>query len=141
MEVKVFSLRWGECGFDDAPMQAWLDGRPALHVWEHLISRDGQPVWCLLVGAPERAQPSRPARPEGERTEVSPGAQPLFEALWRWRNDRARRDGRPAYVLFHNTTLAAIAEAAPTNREALGGVPGVGEARLRDYGEEVLGKR
>jgi superfamily II DNA helicase RecQ len=40
--------------------------------------------------------------------------QALFNALKKWRNDCARRDGKPAYVLFTNAQLAHMAQQRPT---------------------------
>jgi DNA helicase-2/ATP-dependent DNA helicase PcrA len=62
----------------------------------------------------------------------------LYEALRRWRKERASRDGVPAYVVFHDTTLAEIADRIPRTSAALLAVPGVGPAKLERYGAEVL---
>jgi ATP-dependent DNA helicase RecQ len=66
------------------------------------------------------------ARPEG------------FEALKAWRLVRARAEEVPAYVIFHNATLAEIAGRRPTSLAELASVPGVGPAKLERYGEDVL---
>jgi DNA helicase-2/ATP-dependent DNA helicase PcrA len=63
---------------------------------------------------------------------------PVFQALKQWRLERARRDGVPAYVIFHDTTLQEIAAAAPTSAIALGRISGVGPAKLERYAAEVL---
>jgi ATP-dependent DNA helicase RecQ len=44
----------------------------------------------------------------------------------------------PAYVVFHDSTLAAVAAARPANLTELLRVPGVGDAKLRKDGQEVL---
>jgi DNA helicase-2/ATP-dependent DNA helicase PcrA len=61
-----------------------------------------------------------------------------FEALKAWRLARARAEEIPAYVVFHNTTLAEIAARRPTSLADLAAVPGVGPAKLERYGQEVL---
>jgi ATP-dependent DNA helicase RecQ len=61
-----------------------------------------------------------------------------LDRLRRWRLETARAAGVPAYVVFHDSTLAAIAGARPTNPAELLRVPGVGDSKLRKYGEEVL---
>jgi ATP-dependent DNA helicase UvrD/PcrA len=71
------------------------------------------------------------------RREV-PADGPVYTALKSWRLERAKADDVPAYVVFHNSTLAAIAEHAPTSLGELAQVPGVGPAKLERYGEEVL---
>ena len=61
-----------------------------------------------------------------------------FEALKAWRLARARAEEVPAYVIFHNTTLAEIAGRRPRSLAELAAIPGVGPAKLGRYGEEVL---
>jgi DNA helicase-2/ATP-dependent DNA helicase PcrA len=63
---------------------------------------------------------------------------PLYAALKQWRLRRASADELPAYVVFHNTTLAEIAGRRPRDLAELGAVPGVGPTKLERYGEEVL---
>jgi len=41
-------------------------------------------------------------------------------------------------VIFHDATLAAIAEARPASLAALGEVPGIGRSKLERYGETIL---
>jgi ATP-dependent DNA helicase RecQ len=62
----------------------------------------------------------------------------LFEALRAWRRDTAQTQGVPPYVIFHDATLAAIVRAKPADLGALAGVPGIGEAKLRRHGTELL---
>jgi ATP-dependent DNA helicase RecQ len=59
-------------------------------------------------------------------------------ALKRWRLRRATADDLPAYVVFHNSTLAEIAGRRPRDLSELGTVPGVGPTKLERYGDEVL---
>ena len=63
---------------------------------------------------------------------------PVYVALKRWRLQRAKADEIPAYVVFHNTTLAEIAERRPQTIAELASVPGIGPAKLERYGTEVL---
>src|SRR5262245_2293995 len=63
---------------------------------------------------------------------------PLYETLKRWRLETAKAEERPAYVIFHNSTLAEIVRRAPRTREELAAVPGVGPAKLERYGDAVL---
>ena len=75
-----------------------------------------------------QASTSRPAEPDD----------PLYAALKKWRLQRATADDLPAYVVFHNSTLAEIAGRRPRDRSELGAVPGVGPTKLERYGDEVL---
>jgi DNA helicase-2/ATP-dependent DNA helicase PcrA len=74
------------------------------------------------------AAPAREAEPDD----------PIYVALKQWRLRRASADELPAYVVFHNTTLAEIAGRRPRDLAELSAVPGVGPAKLERYGTEVL---
>jgi DNA helicase II / ATP-dependent DNA helicase PcrA len=63
---------------------------------------------------------------------------PTYAALKRWRLQRSKSDEIPAYVVFHNSTLAEIAARRPSTIAELASVPGVGPAKLERYGDEVL---
>ncbi|MFL6017065.1 MAG: ATP-dependent helicase [Gaiellaceae bacterium] len=63
---------------------------------------------------------------------------PIFAALKQWRLERSRADDVPAYVVFHNSTLAEIAGRKPQSLGDLALVPGVGPAKLERYGDDVL---
>lgn len=62
----------------------------------------------------------------------------LFLALKRWRSEVARERDLPAYVIFHDTTLADIATLKPSNARALLGVKGVGQTKCDLYGPAIL---
>ncbi len=63
---------------------------------------------------------------------------PTAERLRAWRLERAREDGVPPYVVFHDTVLHAIADAQPTSLGELSRIAGVGPAKLERYGDAVL---
>ena len=65
-------------------------------------------------------------------------AQARFTALKAWRAEVAREHNLPAYVIFHDATLAAIAERAPQSLADLQGISGIGAKKLEAYGAEVL---
>jgi DNA helicase II / ATP-dependent DNA helicase PcrA len=62
----------------------------------------------------------------------------LFERLRDWRSNRAKEQSLPAYCVFTDATLTAIAESNPTSRADLSGISGVGAAKLDRYADEVL---
>ena len=64
--------------------------------------------------------------------------QSRYLALKAWRAEVAREHNLPAYVIFHDTTLLAIAELAPHSLDELQGVSGIGVKKLEAYGQEVL---
>ena len=62
----------------------------------------------------------------------------LYERLRAWRLERSRADGVPAYVVFTDATLTAIAESRPGSEPELAAIPGIGRAKLDRYGPDVL---
>jgi ATP-dependent DNA helicase RecQ len=61
-----------------------------------------------------------------------------YSALKAWRAEVAREHNLPAYVIFHDATLAAIAQRAPQSLNDLQGISGIGAKKLEAYAEEVL---
>jgi DNA helicase-2/ATP-dependent DNA helicase PcrA len=116
-----------------------------------LSSSSRRPSRFLAALEPPRPAAGRSAgRPAGRparRVRVLPGPpvatapspdDSLLEALRRWRRERASEDGMPAYVVAHDTTLAAIADARPRTLPALRRVHGMGPTKLERYGAEIL---
>ncbi len=62
----------------------------------------------------------------------------LFDALKKWRLERARTDKIAPFIVAHNTLLAAIAKRPPTSVQQLMGMPGFGAKKLETYGEDIL---
>jgi ATP-dependent DNA helicase RecQ len=70
--------------------------------------------------------------------DLSPEQESVFEKLRAWRGATAKEQSVPAYVVFHDATLRAIAVAAPSTLGELAGINGVGESKLSKYGESIL---
>jgi len=102
--------------------------------WLYLTWSDGAKPSAFLVelGVVEASVPAR------RRTKEALPDTPEVAALRRWRRERADADGVPAYVVFHDTTLAEIAERRPASRGELADVPGIGPTKLDRYGDELL---
>jgi ATP-dependent DNA helicase UvrD/PcrA len=95
----------------------------------HLVlTWSGRPSRFLGELGVRAVVPAREAEPDD----------PLYAALKQWRLRRATADELPAYVVFHNTTLAEIAGRRPRDLAELSAVPGVGPTKLERYGSEVL---
>lgn len=62
----------------------------------------------------------------------------LFASLRAWRKQRSDEDEVPAYVVFSDATLEALAEVRPKDRRGLEGIKGIGPAKVEKYADEVL---
>ena len=100
--------------------------RARRHLWVTWVRRPSP--FLAELGAAKSARAA--AEPE-------PG-DPVYAALKRWRLERAKADGVPAYVVFHNSTLAEVAARRPSTLNELASVPGVGPTKLERYGADVL---
>ena len=90
-------------------------------------------------------QPKQPRRKRDRATsgadqelDLAPEALIRFNALRTWRANTAREQNVPAYVIFHDSTLRAIATNAPEDMDELARIPGIGASKLDRYGEDVL---
>lgn len=89
----------------------------------------------VSAAAPKRTRKSS-APPAAAN--LGPDAQVRFINLKAWRAEVAREHNLPAYVIFHDATLAAIAERNPASLDDLQGISGMGAKKLEAYGSEVL---
>ncbi len=62
----------------------------------------------------------------------------LFESLRSWRKEQAEAQSVPAFVVFSDATLEALAEVKPTDRQGLQSINGIGAAKLEKYAEDLL---
>jgi ATP-dependent DNA helicase RecQ len=91
--------------------------------------------------APKRGERSRAGGAPKDKPPPLPldeAALQRFAALKAWRAEVAREHNLPAFVVFHDATLAQMARECPQGIDALAGISGVGAKKLQAYGEEIL---
>ena len=86
----------------------------------------------------ERKRTRGARKGEAAAIDLPAGAAARFDLLREWRAEVAREQNVPAYVIFHDATLRAIALADPGGLESLRDINGVGDRKLERYGEAVL---
>ncbi len=84
------------------------------------------------------ARAPRSPKLRGEAASLDTGARTLFDALKAWRLEQAKVQGVPAYVILHDRTLAAIAQARPASLAELARIGGIGAAKLDRYGAAIV---
>ncbi|WP_438854119.1 DNA helicase RecQ [Agromyces sp. M3QZ16-3] len=102
----------------------------------------------VLSGATQvsfRTEPERPVRASRSSRAAAPAAADLeprdaelFEALRAWRASEAREQGVPAYIVFGDATLRAVAVRRPSGVADLDGISGIGAKKLDAYGEALV---
>jgi ATP-dependent DNA helicase RecQ len=75
---------------------------------------------------------------KNDRMALDPASSALYEILRAERTRLAREQRIPAYIIFHDSTLAAIATARPRTLDELGEIPGMGKTKIERYGTAVL---
>jgi ATP-dependent DNA helicase RecQ len=107
-------------------------GEPAAGV---LRGETPVPLRKDTIGRPASAPRARKA---SAADALDAGDRPLFEALRAWRAETAREQGVPAYIVFGDATLRALAEHRPASLADLDGITGIGAKKREAYGEGVL---
>jgi ATP-dependent DNA helicase RecQ len=108
------------------------------------ILKGGAQVWMKQASE----KPSRSRSKSGSRKaskDLAPDGAPLslaerecLDALKAWRAEVAREHNLPAFVIFHDATLRALAAQQPRTLADLDGIAGIGQKKLEAYGAEVL---
>jgi DNA helicase-2/ATP-dependent DNA helicase PcrA len=107
------------------------------------MTRAKRTLWLSWSGSPSRflaelgATATKEARAVRSSSETRSWT-PVGERLRAWRLERARADGVPPYVIFHDSVLHAIADADPRSLGELAVIGGVGPTKLDRYGTAVL---
>ena len=100
-------------------------------------------LYGLGEGAPVKSSPARSQALPFDRkttgeTPLTAEQQELADRLRTWRKERAARDGVPAFVVFNDRTLRALARSGARGAEDLIAVHGFGAAKVDRYGDELL---
>jgi DNA helicase-2/ATP-dependent DNA helicase PcrA len=122
VEVALDALRAGEVPAD----------------WRAFFAARAEREQGQLIGTSGRAGRRGGGRAAGALSDLDEDGRQLFEALKQWRATVAKAASVPAYVVFHDSTLEAIATARPRSGRELLALPGLGPVKVGRYGEGVL---
>jgi ATP-dependent DNA helicase RecQ len=93
------------------------------------------------AGAGSKKRSSKPTKTSVKgmaEASLNAGALERLGRLKAWRAEVAREHNLPAFVIFHDATLRAIADKSPQNLADLEGISGMGSKKLHAYGAEVI---
>ena len=138
--LSVFGIVGAEEAALLQPLARALQARGALIANAHGGLALGGDARAILSGGEtvEIVVPPKRTSRRSERGAANPVGDPLFEALRVLRRDLAQEAGVPPYVIFHDSTLRAMAEALPRSLTELGALPGIGAKKLEAYGAPFL---
>jgi ribonuclease D len=126
---------------------AALDARMALLVYDELsrlLEAQGRLEVALRASELAPAEPGQPQPPRKRRKVLTPelvltpAEKQCVASLKRWRLERANSQRVPAYMICADRTLEHLARVRPDTLEALAAIYGLGESKIRDFGEDLL---
>ncbi len=120
--------------------RAVLKGDVQVRLRESVLSANGSTAAPATFRKGKKSAGEKSAKAALPKAAVAldDAAQARFTALKTWRAEVAKEHNLPAYVIFHDATLAAIAEQNPQTLDDLNGISGIGARKLEAYGEAVL---
>jgi ATP-dependent DNA helicase RecQ len=117
--------------------KAILRGEVAVHIRERLREGARERSGAGKAAKPKRSEASKQAKSAAQQA-LDEAGQQRFAALKAWRAEVARAHNLPAYVIFHDSSLLAMAQQSPSSLDDLAELPGLGAKKLEAYGAEVL---
>lgn len=152
MRVKLITLRFSPSlgGFDETALADFVRDKEVLAVKEHFFCVHDMPhLACLIsyqdpvvsAGEPvSRTKAPRVEKAKHAEVSLSPEERVLHGTLRDWRSAKSREEGIPAFVILTNRELIAIIRARPASANALLAIDGIGPAKVKRHGKEILAK-
>jgi ribonuclease D len=127
---------------------AALDARMALLLYGELsrmLAKEGRLELALRASEVAPTEPKEPGaeprkrrKPAGPELILTPEEKRVVKALKSWRLGLANTQRVPAYMICPDRTLEHLARARPETLEALADIYGLGESKIKRFGEELL---
>lgn len=128
---------------------AALDARMALLVYDELsrmLAAEGRLELALRASELAPAEPAEPGKEPRKKRKapalpeiiLTPEEKRLVALLKKWRLERANTQRVPAYMICPDRTLAHLARERPETLEALAAIHGLGESKIKNFGEDLL---
>jgi superfamily II DNA helicase RecQ len=138
--ASFFVSPFGEASACDE-LNTFLKSRRIVNVEKRLIDGERGTGWLFLVefGNEQKGPaPNLPAQRVDYRELLTAQEYALFDKLRQLRKDLAEKQGVPVYAVFTNDHLANMVKTRPATLKAISTLPGVGEARVKQYGAAFL---
>ena len=146
MRVRVITLKYqdGLEGFPGEALQKACSGENVLEVRDHFFMHGDIPHIALILvfgdgDAVHQRQTNTRRIPEDPSKDLPAHLQVLYRDLRQWRNDRAKQEQVPSYVIARNVQLVEICRRLPRSLAELREIEGIGESTCKKYGQDILG--
>ncbi len=145
MQYKFFTITTRGNQENEAELNRFLQHNRILTVHREFVQDGANSYWSLAVEylSGKDQQTGQPHARSGKnrvdyKEVLSPEDFGLFARLREWRKEKAGETGMPVYTIFTNEQLAAIATQRITSKTGLREIDGVGESRIKKYGDAVI---
>lgn len=145
MKLKIFTLRLNPATglFDEGELASFQLGKDVIEISEHFLVHEKTPTLLMVLryrelpdGDGARRQPE--AARKDWRAELDAQGQRIYDEFRLWRGRKAKQEGLPPYLILNNRELAELVMKHPANITQLREIEGVGEAKVKRWGEEIL---
>jgi len=143
IQYKFFTIPIKATREVETELNRFLRSQRVLTVHREFVSQGENSFWTMAVeylsdGGDDTRKPPGKKRVD-YREVLSPEDFALFVKLRDWRKQVAEKEAVPVYTIFTNEQLAEMAKEKVASKVEMKGIQGVGEARMRKYGDAVLG--
>ena len=149
MPFRVFTLQCNEDGvFDDADLHTFSQENQVLTCSKDFYFHRNEPKMVVFVEyRPKKKKdfvhkPARMISPsnltETGKLRLTPPQKKLYDALRNWRNQKGKQEGKPLMNILTNAQLEDIVRLMPQSVSDFRKISGIGEAKSKNYGEELL---
>jgi len=138
MKCKVFNVHLSE-GYgknDESALNEFLENIKVSRIFSSVIGGEA-PFWSVLIFYEDKTEKVKHTLSAEEIT-LTPAEEGLYEALRRWRNEQATKDGIAPYMIAHNSWLKQMIKMHVKTKEDLLRIKGFGEKRTEKYGDDIL---
>lgn len=139
MQMQIFEVPCGDKAAVEE-LNLFLRTRRVLTVEKAFMPAGGHGFWSFCVEylpGPAPAGGMMQERTDYKKV-LGPDEFARFSRLRAWRKETAEREGLPAYAIFTNEQLAAMARGPAKTLADLGRIEGVGPARIERHGAALL---
>lgn len=142
MNIRIFTVSI----FDDGKMQEelnkFLSGNKVLDVEQQMVQHEKGAYWCFCVKYLERAgnytKSSNTKKRVDYREKLDEATFKKFSKLREIRKQIAAKDAVPAYMVFTDEELAALAELPVVTKQEMLKIKGIGDKKVEKYGEQMI---
>jgi superfamily II DNA helicase RecQ len=145
LQLKFFLIPMISMEAAEVELNRFLKSVRVVNIQREFVAQGDNSFWSLAVEylgdigrqSNEKGGAGRKSRIDYKEV-LPPDMFAVYAKLREWRSEKASRDAVPVYTIFSNEQLAMIAENRITTKTALLKIDGIGDARVKKYGDEVI---